>query len=401
MRILHLATSLTNGAGKAARRINEMNNLLGLDSQIVTSGRVDGNLSAVEMQIQPTILKKSLSKIVTVLQEKSINNSSFPLTPVSIQSLNLKRLNLEDFDIVNIHATYNLLSFNSVRKILQNNIHVVVTLHDERPYTGGCHNTMSCTRFKVDCKKCPSASLIGKQVIQKSFKLERHELLKRQRKISVLAPSDWIKGQASNSAKFENLEITKISNPVPETIYMHEDRLQHPQTEDSQITLGFIAANLDNPFKGLSLLFEALELMDELEKKRYRLFLIGNKTKITEFPISTKQFEINDDAEVAILLRSIDLLIVPSVGDNSPSVISESQMCGTKVIGSNRGGIPEMLGYDSELIFDITSPITILEKIRLNSVAYNRKSLSTDARGRYSYLSIGRLYKQFYEGIIC
>ena len=44
---------------------------------------------------------------------------------------------------------------------------------------------------------------------------------------------------------------------------------------------------------------------------------------------------------IDIYLQS-NLLIVPSLVDNSPNVIFESLVCGTPFVGSDQGGIPEI-----------------------------------------------------------
>ena len=99
-------------------------------------------------------------------------------------------------------------------------------------------------------------------------------------------------------------------------------------------------------------------------------------------------------------MRAIDLLVVPSKGDNSPSVISEALMCGTKVIGSSIGGIPEMLNYDHNLMFDPHSPLDLLTKIRINSRKYNRSSIEARAHPIYSSKIIGKKYIDFYNELV-
>lgn len=399
MKVIHLTTSFTNGAGKAARRINEAINTSGLESTIVTTGRVEGSLAKGESRLEPSLVKKMISKSVTIGQEKTVNNSNFPLTPISIQSLNVKQLNLDNYDIVNVHATYNLLSFNSIKTILRLTQNLVITLHDERFYTGGCHNTLGCSQFMEDCKRCPSATQFGRKIVRKAFKLESSAFSKSEGKISILAPSDWIKDKARFSSKLGNFPVNKICNPIPESVYNFLESDTRLVPKRSKVTLGFVSASLDNPFKGLSKLLQALELLDYSERSMYRIFLIGNQSKSIKSPIEATFFLTNEDTELARILRLIDLLIVPSLGDNSPSVISESHMCGTKVIGSDRGGIPEMLGFNPDLIFDVNFPRTIIDKIRINSNPYDRKAIAKEAWKNYSYTEVGNLYKEYFKSL--
>jgi glycosyltransferase involved in cell wall biosynthesis len=116
-------------------------------------------------------------------------------------------------------------------------------------------------------------------------------------------------------------------------------------------------------------------------------------------PIETQYFSVSEELNLAEILRAVDVLVVPSLGDNSPSVIPEAQMVGTKVIGSNIGGIPEMLSHDQKLLFDPRSPASILEKIRLNSGSYLRSDIANRASTKYSFETIGQKYREHYQNI--
>ena len=401
MKVLHLATSLTNGAGKAARRINESVNEVGLESKIMTSGRVEGCLKANEIGLAPGETTKLFSKSVTLLQRSIIEKSNFPLTPISIESLNLKEHITNQYDILSIHASYNLLSINSISYLLKLGKPIVVTLHDERFYTGGCHNTLDCNNFQESCEKCPIATNLGRRVVKNAFGRELAVLRKNTGLISIVAPSYWIKSKAESSLKLQGFQIVQISNPVPATIYCNQGSGTNPFRSLNKITLGFIAANLENPFKGLEKLIEAIKLMDAKERENYRILLVGQmfQGKPT-IPLETEYFNVSEDADVAEILRAVDLLVVPSLGDNSPSVISEAQMSGTKVIGSHRGGIPEMLSHDASLLFNPDLPSSILGKIRLNSGTYQRSAIAESASLRYSYQTVGSEYRKHYEGLL-
>ncbi len=58
-------------------------------------------------------------------------------------------------DVVSLHDATGLVSPESVGGLLEAGKPVVWTLHDHRPFTGGCHHPRGCTRFELDCGECP------------------------------------------------------------------------------------------------------------------------------------------------------------------------------------------------------------------------------------------------------
>ena len=395
---MHLTTSFTNGAGKAARRINASINEVGGTSSLITTGRIDGPLSPNESKETPGIVHRNLTKSITVLQNIIIKNSEFPMTPISIQSLDLRHFDFAKYNVVNLHATYNLLSIKSLKILANSAQNLVITLHDERAYTGGCHNALDCENFLSNCGDCPLATKFGRIIVSKSFQYEQDALASSANRISIVAPSEWIFQKATRSIKLKDYAISKIPNPIPEKIYRLDGESVNIFRTQSKFTIGFVAADLGSPFKGFRNLIQAIDLMGSQERGKYRLLLVG-KMKSSQIPrdIEVLHKETSDDCEVAELLRAIDLLVVPSQRDNSPSVISEALMCGTKVIGSDRGGIPEMLEHDENSIFQVESPYSLLEKIRLNTKQPDKKVISNLAHEKYSSSVVGKSYLNLYN----
>ncbi|MFN6992162.1 MAG: glycosyltransferase, partial [Fervidobacterium sp.] len=56
--------------------------------------------------------------------------------------------------------------------------------------------------------------------------------------------------------------------------------------------------------------------------------------------------------EVAKYMNAMDVMILPSRNEGWPCVALEAQACGTCVIGSNNGGIPEAVGFSEYVIED-------------------------------------------------
>ena len=55
---------------------------------------------------------------------------------------------------------------------------------------------------------------------------------------------------------------------------------------------------------------------------------------------------------VGVFWREIDYLLALSRADNSPNVIHESKVAGVPIIGTNIGGIPELLNPSFDFVFE-------------------------------------------------
>ena len=159
------------------------------------------------------------------------------------------------------------------------------------------------------------------------------------KKIKIISPSHWLAGLAKNSMVLSGESITVISNPVP-NIFKPDD--SNKPTAAEVLRIGFISENLENPYKGLSVLVEALDRLPPSFQAEIKFIGRGLTPQLKgNFKISKEHF--SDSREIANVIRSCDVIIVPSLQDNSPSVVSESLMCGIPVIGSRVGGITEMI----------------------------------------------------------
>ena len=154
--------------------------------------------------------------------------------------------------------------------------------------------------------------------------------------------------------KIKEKIVVIYNNVNPSWIAAYDDQsLANTRKDDTVFNFCFIG-NVDDKRKGLHILLEAIaKIIDDCY--RVELIIIGAGKKLKYYKEEYQAYNeikflgyIQNPME--ILVKS-DLLVVPSLADSFPNVIMEAFYLEKPVIGSNRGGIPEMLKYD-ELLFE-------------------------------------------------
>lgn len=107
--------------------------------------------------------------------------------------------------------------------------------------------------------------------------------------------------------------------------------------------------------KGVNYLIDAMEEI-KLQEQEIRLYIIGDG--ILKEALIRKVRKLNleniiffsgsiSHNKVPIWMSAADLFILPSLSEGWPSVLPESFACGTPVVASRIGGIPEMINSDN------------------------------------------------------
>ena len=393
MKILHLATSLNGGAGSAAYRSHEALIEAGYDSNILTlsHNREIHNKGVI------TANRKSLDRLTsginTKLQSLVIQRNRNLLTPISISQLNLTEPAVLDASIIHAHASYNLFKMADLLKLSRLNKKIFVTLHDQRFFTGGCHYSYECRGYATTCKDCPQVRKVGRRVIDK----ELNENISHKTEISefkFISPSRWLSGLANESQLLAGVSPKVIFNPIPSDFHPEISR----EIDKKLPTLGFCSADLNNPYKGINLLRKAFHLIFAINPQMmFQLNLVGAGNLIP-FPnnVNVTRVQVSRQAELALELSKIDFLVVPSFADNAPSVISESLMCGTPVLGSTSGGIPEMLENGNGMIFALGSAEDLAVKILTFNIPNKNIKIAKRAAAKYQYSVIAKELFDYY-----
>lgn len=359
MRVLQLATSLSGGAGIATKRFHQSLVDAGVVSDLA-SREIGESRSPNIRKIHVSAARNVYSSVNTLFQTKLVQKGNLLVTPNSVETFRINEVLLHNYDLIHIHAFYNLLSMKSFADLSNLTIPVIVTMHDQRLFTGGCHYSLECKNFQSSCKSCPQAQAWARSAVLQSQE-RAHRMMKNFKNLNLIAPSSWLANEARKSSIFRNREVNVIPNPVPQIIFDANAK----RSEVKVFRIGFSSINLDNPYKGLSVLVKALNIIAAKEQMPAFEFLVFGKGEVTGLSekILLSQKLLSADNEIADELAQLDLLVIPSLQDNLPSVLTEGLAAGCRVVCSRTGGISEIADRMKMPTFEVGDHLKLAELI--------------------------------------
>jgi glycosyltransferase involved in cell wall biosynthesis len=423
LRVAHISTSEHGGAGRAASRISGAINKIGHRSYLVTQDKSgssalslsgDNNRLLADQKIVRKffgdfIQHKYLSRNRNVSVSNTLFSSSYPAIQVD------ECAPVMSSDIINLHWITQMISPDAVRRLLDEGKKVVWTLHDQWPFTGGCHYTAGCSKFQEVCSPCPQLKLDPWDV-PAVLQCDK-ELCFSSPNLVVVCPSDWMADCARKSRVFRNNEIVTVRNPINHEIFSpldSDDRF----TMRSELGVGptdllvcFGATTGGEKRKGYGYLRNAATAVHREMPSGSRLIVLTfgqNAEKIVELGPNHIDFgKLDSDAAIAMVLGVSDIVVIPSQEDNYPNVMVEAMACGTPVGGFAVGGIPELVvdGQNGVLFSAPWSSESIAAGLlRFVSMREEWPSLRAHARASvypsHSLTAIGRRYEQVYKSLL-
>jgi glycosyltransferase involved in cell wall biosynthesis len=123
---------------------------------------------------------------------------------------------------------------------------------------------------------------------------------------------------------------------------------------------------------------------------------IENKTKNLDVLFTGKITQ----KDVAKYMNAMDIMIIPSRDEGFGTVIIEAQACGTAVVGSDVGGIPEAIGFEHYIVSDGDNFEKRFAKkiINILKIGYNSEELISRAK-KYTWENIVKKEIEVYKNI--
>lgn len=419
IKVLHGNTSdIQGGAARAAFRLNRALNKLKVDSKMLVQSKAgdDKNVKSVA----ETKIQKGLAKIrpyyEVLLLELYKNRQKGPFSVARTGVDICKNEYVKEADLINLHwINAGFLSLKSIRKLNQLHKPIVWTLHDMWPFTGGCHYSGGCAKYKEKCGKCPILNSSKDRDLTRRIWEKKNKYYKNLN-LTIVTCSTWLAQCAKDSSLFNDLRIEVIPNSVDINVFKPIKKkiargILNLHQNKYLLLFGAMSATSDKR-KGFDYLNKALNKIKatypELEDKiELIIFGASYSEDIEILPFKTHFLgRLTDEHGLALCYSSADVFITPSLEDNLPNTIMESLSCGTPVVGFKTGGIPDMIkhkqnGYLAEYksVDDLAQGICWMleDKSRLIDLEQNARQKVLD---NYTYDIVGNKYLELYKELL-
>lgn len=414
MRVLHVVTDLFGGAGGATIKIHEALLNLGIDSKLL----VFRNTSAFQPKDIYKIQKKSMySEINNSFRRYSNYAISQLFKPTKTFSSELipfsnlsKRIDEIEPDIVNLHwIAGGMTSVSELGRITQP---VVWTLCDEWAYTGGCHYTSGCSKFKETCNKCPQLKRSTPDLAQ--FNMNRKNKTFSSMNIkAVVGKSNWISNQAKMSKLFSELPVVTISNPVDKT-FQHISQDKSDKTLDKYVIprskkiILFVATNaLDDDRKGWKIINEHLHSDSQIDSHRRDDLVvvvvgssIGPHKTAGGIPI-VYLGEILNKEQLNKIYSASTVLAFPSIFENLSNVLQESLASGLPAVCFDVGGNKDLVidRFNGIISKPGSNNFWMALKTAIYDFSFNREEISVNTLNRFDQNLIATQYVNLYDSL--
>jgi glycosyltransferase involved in cell wall biosynthesis len=287
-----------------------------------------------------------------------------------------------------------------------------VTMHDPWLLTGHCAHPFECERWESGCGHCPDLEIypaIRRDATAGNWR--RKAAIYRDSRLYVATPSRWLMQRVERSMLVPGIAASRvIPNGVDLEVFHPVDRdSSRAETEidrDGVVVLFVAKALQRNRFRDHRTLRLALErVAAEWRGRKLAFVALGERSEDHEpvdLPIRFVPFQA-DPRVVARFYRAADLFVHATRADTFPNVVLEASACGTPVVASRIGGIPEQIVSDrtGDLV-PVADDRSLAAAIvrQLDDPARRRamgEQASADARRRFDSRTMVRDYLDWYS----
>jgi len=265
-----------------------------------------------------------------------------------------KLLNLapERPDVVHCHNLHGRYFDLRALPWLSQQVPVVLTLHDAWLLSGHCAHSLDCNRWKTGCGRCPDLALdppIRHDATAYNWRRKR-DIFKRSQ-LYVATPCQWLMRKLEESMLMPAvMEARVIPNGVDLSVF-HPGNQQDARSavgiqQDTRVILFTANALRQNIWKDYQTVRDAVALTAERMCGNNVLFVALGEDALSE-RIGAAEVRFipyqRDPKAVAGYYQAADVYVHAARADTFPNTVVEALACGTPVVATAVGGIPEQI----------------------------------------------------------
>ena len=369
MKILMVCTHPGGGATIAARRQAEALRRAGEQCHLVSIREgaesqdihVTREADDITINVSPSSWSYSGRLTLAYCDENrtDVSNTWFSFWPCETF---LDRALLEiclQYDVIHFHWTAQIISSRFLAELARHNCRIVVTSHDMNHFTGGCHYSAGCDRYKKECTDCPHLRVDPLDFVVNSFyqKISAFARLP----ITWLFPSKWLSEAFGESRLQDNPAANKVLYNCIDI-----ERFRYPSEQEritqrsafgfSEHEMVFVAGSVDNTEKrkGFDYIVHGIRQLsldlDSRKREKGSVTIVTFGSGKPELGISSSRVRhlhlgTIDESTVLRIFQSSDVMVIPSTEENFANTILECLMCGCPVLAFRIGGVPDIVEH--------------------------------------------------------
>jgi glycosyltransferase involved in cell wall biosynthesis len=371
MKIIHITTTESGGAGTAVIRLHETLVNLNYTSHILVFNKTSSNEFITDItKGNPFLLLVKIARKLKHEYNKKFNKKIVSKYNFFNYSENSNYINHNSLfkklpyvpEIIIIHFISHFVNFKNIYELAKStNARVIFNMLDMASLTGGCHFAWDCLGYTRLCGHCPAIKS------NKEYDESRKSLLFKQKFINKINPvlvatSEETYIQAKKSTLFKDLIIYKSLLPINSNDFAPSKKSYARDYFSLPIDKKIIFAgsqNLEDERKGFKNFICSLDLLYTKlsEKQREDLIILTAGEKPIENYIKFRNIHLGTLKSKEALIRayqSADIFVCPSIEDSSPMMLNEAVSCGIPVVAFDMGVAKDLIsfpntGYKAEL----------------------------------------------------